>query len=240
MFWDANLKLPLSVNFIYPYLPLAINFIVVIDCASSFGCSQTTDQNKALSPTWNMCNTIADVALQADNSKLAYFALEFLYRWIVRGEIARPPVLLSADEGLVVSALGCAGRTYNPTLLDASWSILRRSLRQKRAPTPEAYLAKIYAYASLGNLQRAFAALNEFETVYGNASDSDPELFSPFTSLYPLVVACCRNGFSTLDSVCLNLFYQIDFISLIIDINCHLSPVFFLSKRLRMVVMSAL
>lgn len=166
---------------------------------------KTTDQNKALSPTWNMCNTMADVALQADNSKLAFYALEFLYRWIVRGENARPPILLSVDEGLVVSALSAAGRTYNSTLIDASWSILRRSLRQKRDPNPQSYLSKIYAYASLGNLQRAFATLNEWETVYGDSKDSDPELFSPFSSLYPLVVACCRNGFSTLDSVYVQL-----------------------------------
>nr|UPT48546.1 pentatricopeptide repeat protein AaPPR275 [Agave angustifolia] len=166
---------------------------------------KTTDQNKALSPTWNMCNTMADIALQADNSKLAFYALEFLYRWIARGENARPPILLSVDEGLVVSALGAAGRTYSSTLLDAAWSTLRRSLRQKRAPNPETYLSKIYAYASLGNLQRAFLTLKEFETVYGNSEDTDPELFSPFTSLYPLVVACCRNGFSSLDSVYLQL-----------------------------------
>jgi len=144
---------------------------------------------------------MADIALQADNSKLAFYALEFLYRWIARGDNARPPILLSVDEGLVVSALGAAGRTYSSTLLDAAWSTLRRSLRQKRAPNPETYLSKIYAFASLGNLQRAFLALKEFETVYGNSEDTDPELFSPFTSLYPLVVACCRNGFSTLDSV---------------------------------------
>ncbi|ONK60253.1 uncharacterized protein A4U43_C08F16100 [Asparagus officinalis] len=166
---------------------------------------KTSDQNKALSPNWNMCNTIADVALQADNSKLAYYALEFLYRWIHHGEIARPPTLLSVDEGLVVSALGAAARTYNSNLLDASWSILRRSLRQKRAPSPETFLAKIYAYASIGNLQRAFATLNEFETVYGKTTATDSDLFSPFTSLHPLVVACCRNGFSTLDSVYVQL-----------------------------------
>lgn len=166
---------------------------------------KTTDQNKALCPSWNLCNNIADVALQADHSKLAFFSLDFLARWIARGENARPPVLLSVDEGLVLSALGSAGRTYNTTLLDASWSILRRSLRQKRAPNPETYLAKIFAYASLGNLQRAYSTLNEFENVYGNSVEVDQELFSPFTSLYPLVVACCKTGFSTLDSVYIQL-----------------------------------
>lgn len=165
---------------------------------------QATDQNKALCPSWNLCIDIADVALQADHSKLAYFSLGFLARWISRGENARPPVLLSVDEGLVVSALGTAGRMYDSTLLDAAWSVLRHSLRQKRAPNPESYLARIFAHASLGNLQRAFSALNEFENVYQNSGEVDQELFSPFTSLYPLVVACCKNGFSTLDSVWLH------------------------------------
>ncbi|KAH7652379.1 LuxS/MPP-like metallohydrolase protein [Dioscorea alata] len=132
---------------------------------------KTTEQNKSLCPPWNLCNYIADVALQADHSKLAFFALEFLARWIARGENARPPVLLSVDEGLVVSAFGTAGRTYNSTLLDAAWSILRRSLRQKRAPNPETYLSKIYSHASLGQLQRAFSTLSEFENAYGNSGE---------------------------------------------------------------------
>lgn len=168
--------------------------------------SQTTDQNKALCPNWYLCNYTADAALQTDNGKLAFFALQFLVRWIARGKNASPPVLLSVDEGLVISALGTAGRTYNTTLVDAAWSILRGSLRKKKAANPETYLAKIYAHASLGQLQRAFSTLNEFENVYGNSGEVDQELFSPFTSLYPLVVACCKNGFSTLDSVWMNLF----------------------------------
>lgn len=166
---------------------------------------KTTDQNKALCPAWKFCNFIADVAMQADHSKLAFLALEFLARWIVRGENARPPVLLSIDEGLVVSALGTAGRTFNSDLLDASWSVLNRSLRRKRAPNPETFLAKIFAYASIGNLRRAFSTLNELERAYGNSEEVDNELFSPFTSLFPLVVACCKNGFSTLDLVYVEL-----------------------------------
>lgn len=160
------------------------------------------DQNKALCPTWNLCIIIAEVAVQEDNSELAFYALEFLARWMARGENARPPVLLSVDEGLVVSVLGTAGRTFNQNLLDASWAVLRRSLRQKRVPKPESYLGKIYVHASMGDLQRAFSTLNEFETAYGDSIIDMEEIFSPFTSLYPLVVACSRKGFETLDSVC--------------------------------------
>ncbi|XP_057494836.1 pentatricopeptide repeat-containing protein At1g26460, mitochondrial [Actinidia eriantha] len=168
------------------------------------------DQNKALCPPWNLCNYIADVAMQDDNSELAYYALEFMAKWIARGDNARPPVLLSVDEGLVVSALVTSGRTCNTKLLDGSWALLKRSLRQKKVPNPESYLAKIYAQASLGNLQKAFSTLHEFETSHGNPSEeADEDLFSPFTSLYPLVLACSKNGFVTLDSV----YYQLENLS---------------------------
>ncbi|KAJ4710735.1 Pentatricopeptide repeat [Melia azedarach] len=164
---------------------------------------KSMDQNKALCPAWNLCNYIAEVAIQEDNSELAFCALEFMAKWIARGENSRPPLHLSVDEGLVVSVLGTAGRTYSQKLLDASWAILRRSLRQKKAPTPESYLGKIYAHASLGDLQRAFSTLHEFETAHGNSIKhvEEEEIFSPFTSLYPLVVACSKKGFETLDVV---------------------------------------
>ncbi|KAL8258264.1 hypothetical protein R6Q59_030305 [Mikania micrantha] len=168
------------------------------------------DQNKALCPPWNLCNYIMNVAMHTDNSELAYYGLEFMAKWIARGEIARPPVLLSVDEGLIVKALTTAGRTYNSKLLDGTWAILKRSLRQKKVPSPESYLAKIFAYSSLGNLQKAFSTLHEFEISYEDSSkETEEELFSPFTSLYPLVVACSKDGFTTLD----NVYYQLENLS---------------------------
>jgi len=166
---------------------------------------KTTDKNKVLCPQWALCIDIAEAAFEANNSKLALFALEFLAKWIARGENVKPPVQLSVNEGLVISALSAAGRTFSTDLLNAAWSLLRKSLRQKRAPTPETYLAKIYAHSSIGQLQRAFGTLREFENAYGNSEDIDLELFSPFTSLHPLVVACCKDGFTTLDSVYVQL-----------------------------------
>ncbi|XWS64193.1 hypothetical protein CRYUN_Cryun06bG0165200 [Craigia yunnanensis] len=170
---------------------------------------KTTNQNRALYPNWNLCNYLADVAMQSDNSKLAFYALEFMAKWIARGENARPPFLLSVDEGLIVSALATAGRTYSSNLLDASWAILKRSLREKKVPSPESYLGKIYAHASFGNLEKAFSTLHEFEAAHGNSINEAEDLFSPFTSLYPLVVACSKKGFETLDSV----YYQLENLS---------------------------
>lgn len=172
-------------------------------------CKKTV-QNKGLMPPWNMCTHLADVALQADNSEVAFSSLEFFVKWIIRGENQKPPVLLTVDEGLLVAALGTAGRTYNGKLLNGAWEVLKRSLRQMRTPNPESFLAKIYAQVSLGQLQNTFATLHEFEKAYGSSKEeSSEELFSPFTSLNPLVVACCRNGFVTLDSV----YYQLENLS---------------------------
>ncbi|CAL9079374.1 unnamed protein product [Musa textilis] len=95
---------------------------------------KTTDQNKALCPCWSLYNYIADVALQADHSKLVYFSLEFLARWISRGENARPPVLLSAEEGLVVSAVGTTGRTYNSNPFRCCLVNLATIIASKKGP----------------------------------------------------------------------------------------------------------
>ncbi|KAL1569838.1 pentatricopeptide repeat-containing protein, mitochondrial [Salvia divinorum] len=160
------------------------------------------DQNKSLCPPWRTCNYIADVAMQLDNSDLTYYALEFIAKWIARGEVARPPILLSVNEGLVLSALGTAGRAWNSRLVDGSWAVLKRSLRQKKVPSPESYIVNIYAHANLGNLQKAFSTLHEFEIAYKNSDREDvEELFSPFHSLNPLVIAFSKKGFRTLDMV---------------------------------------
>ncbi|KAL9246333.1 hypothetical protein vseg_019880 [Gypsophila vaccaria] len=160
------------------------------------------DQNKALLPNWNLCNTIAEIATRNDNSKLAFMALGFMARWMLRGENDRSPVYLSVNEGLVVKALSASARTCDSPLLDASWSILKRSLREKKAPNPETYLAKINALASLGNLPSAFSTLSELEKKHNNSTTRPEEhLLSPFTSLHPLVVACTRKGHETLDLV---------------------------------------
>lgn len=158
------------------------------------------DQNKALSPSWNLCYNLAEVAIQNDNSKLTFLALGFMARWIQLGENGRPPIYHSIDEGLVISALATAARTFDSTLLDASWAILKRSLREKRPPKPETYLAKINALASLGSLQNAFSTLSELERTHASSA-AEEDLLSPFTSLYPLVVACSKQGFETLDLV---------------------------------------
>ncbi|XP_010680709.2 pentatricopeptide repeat-containing protein At1g26460, mitochondrial [Beta vulgaris subsp. vulgaris] len=159
------------------------------------------DQNKALSPSWSLCNDLANVAIQNDNSKLTFLALGFMARLIQVGENARPPIYHSVDEGLVISALATAARTSDTTLLDASWAILKRSLREKRVPKPETYLAKINTLASLGSLPSAFNTLNELERTHASYAAADEDLLSPFTSLYPLVVACSKQGFETLDLV---------------------------------------
>jgi len=184
-------------------MPASVNVL------KSLRCFQASDKNKALCPNWDLCNLIVETATGEDNSKLAFFGLEYMARWIVKGERQRPPIFLSVDEGLVLSAILTAGRSYNSELLGISWAVLDRSLSKKKAPNPESYLGKIYALASLGNLQKAFSTLNEYELAYGDAGQEAEELFCPFTSLHPLVVACSKKGFETLDNVYLSLLNKI-------------------------------
>lgn len=163
---------------------------------------QAVDRNKSLCPSWILCNYIAEVAIQEDNSKLAFYAFEFMFKWITRGEMARPSVILSVDEGLVVAGLATAARTCSSSLVEGSWTILKHSLRGRKAANPASYIAKINAYASLGNLQKAFTTLHELESSYADSEkEVVEEMLSPFTSLYPLVVACSKKGFETLDEV---------------------------------------
>ncbi|KAL2349167.1 hypothetical protein Fmac_003167 [Flemingia macrophylla] len=167
---------------------------------------RTTDQNKALCPNWELCNFIVESATREDNSKLAFYGLEFMARLIVKGEHQSPPVYRYVDEGLILSVLSTAGRTYNSELLRASWAVLVRSLRKKKVPNPESYLAKIYVLSSLGNLEKAFGTLNEYESAYGDSSQEAEDLFCPFTSLHPLVMAFSKKGFESLD----NVYFQLE------------------------------
>ncbi|RVW95290.1 Pentatricopeptide repeat-containing protein, mitochondrial [Vitis vinifera] len=50
-------------------------------------------------------------------------------------------------------------------------------------------------------LLRAFSTLHEFETAYRNSpKEAEEDIFSPFTSLHPLVMASSKKGFETLDT----------------------------------------
>lgn len=162
------------------------------------------DQNKALFVEWKLCLEMLDHAMKADNSELAYYALESMAKLMVKNENTKPPRYLFVEEGLVVSLLATAGRTYSKKLLDAALSILKRSLHQKVA-SAETYIARIHAHASLRHVKKAMDALLEFESLYGGSDkQAEEDLFSPFTALYPLVVACSRNSCASLDDVCLH------------------------------------
>ncbi|KAL6538759.1 hypothetical protein OROMI_025085 [Orobanche minor] len=203
--YDLIISLLLSTNQIdtvLKYVEFALKSGYMLSTNAFIGCVQTCvnngrldtlvsiidkckkmDQNKSLCPSWHTCNYIAEFAMQSDNSVLSYYTLEFIAKWIARGEIAKPAVLFSVNEGLIVSALGTAGRTYNSTLLDGAWAILKRSLRKKTVPSPESYLAKIYAHSNLGNLQKAFSTLQEFEAVHGNYGQEDGGVYQQLENL---------------------------------------------------------
>ncbi|KAF5943073.1 hypothetical protein HYC85_020715 [Camellia sinensis] len=112
-------------------------------------------KNKALCPPRNLCNYIADVAMEEDSSEL--------------------PVLLSVDEGLVVSAIGTTGRMYTAKLLDGSWVILKRVLCQKKVPNPESYLAKIYERWTTRVMTRSSPWLESTNNVLKTGPVNEPE-----------------------------------------------------------------
>ena len=147
---------------------------------------QTMDQNKALSPSWNMCIFIADIAMQEDNSKLAFYALEFMARWIARGENARGPVLLSVDEGLVVSTLGTAGRTYSSTLLDASWAILRDHCVKRRHLNQNLILQKYMPMQHWGICREHSALCMSLKPLIGTPPKKQKRTYSHLLHLYIL------------------------------------------------------
>lgn len=160
------------------------------------------DQNKALVADWKLCLEMLEHAMKADNSELAFNALFFMAQWMKIGLNTRPPRYLFVEEGLVVSLLATARRTYSKKLLEASLSILNRSLCRNKVASAETYIARIHALASQVHLPKAFDALFEFESLYGGSDkQAEEDLFSPFTALNPLVVACSQNGYATLDSV---------------------------------------
>ncbi|KAJ3673109.1 hypothetical protein LUZ60_006483 [Juncus effusus] len=166
---------------------------------------KASEKNKLLCPRYPTCYSLLDTAVQSENARLAHLALQLVARWILHGEHAKPPVFLPVDEGLMMSAYVTAGRAHNANLLNDVSQVLKRSLRGKKVPNPETYLAKIFAYANLGELAKAFMTLSEMEMAYGDSEVVDEEMFSPFMSLNPLVVACCKDGFKTLDTVYVQL-----------------------------------
>jgi hypothetical protein len=118
-------------------------------CVARRGQATTVYKIKVWCPQWAWCIDIEEVALAANISKLALCALEFLAIW-AHGENVKPSVQLSVNEGLVISALSTVGRTFCTDILNVAWSLSRRSLCQKRAPTPDTYLVMVYAYSSIG------------------------------------------------------------------------------------------
>lgn len=81
-----------------------------------------------------------------------------------------------------------------------------RNHGEKEKVSSFAYIARLHAYASFGNLEKAFGTLIALESSYGGTTQEDAHLFSQFSALYPLVLACSRNGSDTLDRVC-RLYY---------------------------------
>lgn len=166
------------------------------------------DQNKAFCPSGKQCICILKEALKVENAELAVHSLQFLNKLFAERSAKYFGGFPFIDPSSLVAALRVANRTCHRPLLDASWAgIIKLSLYQNKSPSPQAYIEKICATASLGSstLHTAFSTLCEFEAAYGKVDEeATEEFFSPFAAMHPLVVECSSWGFETLESVSLS------------------------------------
>lgn len=128
---------------------------------------------------------------QVDDSVLAFFALECIEKWMIKRKKAEllydlPPYGFHVLKEVLVNVIQITRRSYNNKLLDRAWIILKQS-QGKEKVSSFAYIARLHAHASLGNLEKAFGTLKALESSYGDSSQEDAHLFSPFSALYPLV-----------------------------------------------------
>lgn len=139
-------------------------------------------------------------SLKAQNSELTYHALHFIKKFIAAAQISDPQIKYFVEEELIIQVLQLAGETRNIKLFDIACVLLDLSLRQNVAQ-PDAFVMKIRAYASFGNLNLAHKSLFELESLYRGATQEDTDHFSPFFALNPLAMAYSQNGCGTLDYV---------------------------------------
>ncbi|KAK1367219.1 hypothetical protein POM88_042780 [Heracleum sosnowskyi] len=137
------------------------------------------------------------MSLQTQNNKLAYHALRFIKKFIDATKISQPRSHYFVEEELSISVLQLAEKSCNSELLYVACVLLDLSLHQN-VVRAEKFIEKICAHTFLGNLKRAHDSRG--------ATQEANNPFSPFSALYPLVLAYSLNGCVTLD----NTFEAID------------------------------
>ncbi|KAK1367217.1 Pentatricopeptide repeat-containing protein, mitochondrial [Heracleum sosnowskyi] len=161
--------------------------------------------DQAFIPSWNSCFYMLHMSLQAQNSELAYYAFVFIRKFIAAAEISRPSMHYFVKEELIILVLQLAGETRNIKLFDVACILLDLSLGQNVAEA-DTFVAKICAYASLGNLKLAHNSLFELESLYRDTTQEATDLFCPFSVLNPLAMAYSKDGYASIDSI----YYQLE------------------------------
>ncbi|GBG92517.1 hypothetical protein CBR_g55790 [Chara braunii] len=77
---------------------------------------------------------------------------------------------LGIDQGGLLMALNAAARTGHTDLAEAAWAYLRECLGAE-LPHPACYLARVHAYATKGDFESAFRAVQELETAYASSEE---------------------------------------------------------------------
>ncbi|XP_074352958.1 pentatricopeptide repeat-containing protein At1g26460, mitochondrial-like [Apium graveolens] len=156
--------------------------------------------NQEFYPSWDLCFYILHMSLDAQNSELAYHALHFIRKFIAAAESSDSRTQYFVEEELIIAVLHLAGESRSSKLVEIACILLDQSLGQNVARA-DTFVAKICAYASIGNLRLAHDSLFELESLYRGNTEEASDLFSPFSGLFPLVMAYSQNGCGTLDYI---------------------------------------
>lgn len=154
-------------------------------------------KNQSAVPVIATCAELAGVASEVDDAECALLALQFMSDRLTGRFVEQ----LLMDEGGVIAALNTAARTGNKSLSDVAWDLLCRTLGDAKSPSAPAFLGRIHCSSAAGDLTAAFEAVSELEKAHGESQPcSVPEILSPFSSLQPLVRACCKGGPTGVDA----------------------------------------
>ncbi|KAJ7529093.1 hypothetical protein O6H91_15G033700 [Diphasiastrum complanatum] len=170
-------------------------------------------------PMLTTCAELLVAAADVDDAECASLALD-LIRQRPTGKFT--PSLMF-DEGTLLAVLSTAARKGDGALTDKVWDTLVKSLGDQQHPSPALYHARIHAHSAAGNLTAAFCGVEELQSAYGKLEDdTNGQIFSPFSSLRPLVLACLRGGAESLDAAyyLLEEFHAKKHVIALASINC--------------------
>ena len=104
-----------------------------------------------------------------------------------------PAAAAAIDQGTLVAVLNAAARKQHALLADQAWGALQQGARDHGTmPLPSAFAAAVAAQSACGNMDAAFALVQEAYTTH-------PDMDARHSVWMPLVRDCCSGGPQALD-----------------------------------------